>query len=360
MKNSYPHLFTPIQLGALALPNRIVMAPLTRARTEVDHIPTELMAEHYAQRASGGLLIAEATMAMAGCSAFWKEPGIYSEAQIAGWKAVTDAVHAKGGRIVLQIWHGGRACHPALNNGKVPVSASALAIEDEVHTPEGKLPYTVPRALGLEEIPEIIKGFKQAAINAQLAGFDGVEVHGANGYLLDQFLRDGSNHRTDQYGGSIENRARLLLEVLDAVCEVWGSDRVGLRLSPLNSYNSMVDSDPVALTQWLCQRLNDYNLAYLHVMRGDFFGVQKADVLGVAQQVYQGNLMGNMGYDAAEAEAEIAKGALATVAFGVSYLANPDLPERLAAGAELNRPDPDTFYSGGAKGYTDYPFMGDE
>lgn len=360
MTNPYPHLFTPVKLGALALPNRIVMAPLTRARTEADHIPTALMAEHYAQRASGGLIIAEATMAMPRCSAFWKEPGIYSDAQIAGWKAVTDAVHAKGGRMVLQIWHGGRACHPALNNGKVPVSASALAIEGDVHTPEGKLPYTVPRALNLDEIPEIIAGFKQAAINAKQAGFDGVEVHGANGYLLDQFLRDGSNHRTDQYGGAIENRARLMLEVLDAVCEVWGSDRVGLRLSPLNSYNSMVDSDPVGLVQWLCQKLNDYDLAYLHVMRGDFFGIQKADVLTVAHEVYQGNLMGNMGYDAAEAETEIAKGTLTTVAFGVSYLANPDLPERLAAGAELNQPDPDTFYSGGAKGYTDYPFMSGE
>lgn len=357
MKNLYPQLFTPVQLGALELPNRIVMAPLTRARTEVDHIPTPMMAEHYAQRASGGLLIAEATMAMAGCSAFWKEPGIYSKEQIAGWKLVTDAVHAKGGRIVLQIWHGGRACHPALNNGKVPVSASAIAIDGEVQTPEGKLPYTEPRALGLAEISEIIAGFKQAAINAKQAGFDGVEVHGANGYLLDQFLRDGSNHRTDQYGGSIENRARLLLEVLDAVIEVWGADRVGLRLSPLNSHNSMKDSDPIALMTWLCQKLNGYDLAYLHIMRGDFRGEQQADVLAVAQQHYQGNLIGNMGYDAEEAESEIAKGALAAVAFGVSYLANPDLPERLAAGAELNQPDPDTFYTGGAKGYIDYPFM---
>lgn len=360
METRYPHLFTPVKLGALALPNRILMAPLTRGRTEVDHIPTALMAEYYAQRASGGLIIAEATMAMEGCSAFWKEPGIYSDAQIEGWKTVTDAVHAKGGRIVLQIWHGGRACHPVLNNGKVPVSASAIAIEDEVHTPEGKLPYTEPRALSLEEIPEIIQGFKQAAINAKQAGFDGVEVHGANGYLLDQFLRDGSNQRTDNYGGSLENRARLLLEVLSAVGDVWGNDRVGLRISPVNSFNSMIDSDPVALTKWLCEKLNDYHLAYLHVMRSDFFGVQKDDVLSAAEQAYQGNLIGNMGYDAAEAEAEIAKGALAAVAFGVSYLANPDLPERIKAGAELNQPDPDTFYTSGAKGYTDYPFMNDK
>jgi len=357
MQNPYPHLFTPVKLGAIELKNRIVMAPLTRARTEVDHIPTDLMAEHYAQRASGGLIIAEATMAMEGCSSFWKEPGIYSDAQIAGWKKVTDAVHAKGGKIVLQIWHGGRTCHPALNNGKTPVAPSAIAVEDEVHTPEGKLPYTVPHALTLEEIPEIIEGFKQAAINAKTAGFDGVEVHGANGYLLDQFLRDGSNQRTDSYGGSIENRARLLLEVLTSVTEVWGSERVGLRISPVNSYNSMIDSDPVELTKWLSERLNDFNLAYLHVMRSDFFGVQQQDVISVAEEIYQGNLMGNMGYDASEAEAVIAKGKQAAVAFGVIYLANPDLPERFKAGAELNDANPDTFYTPGAEGYTDYPFM---
>jgi N-ethylmaleimide reductase len=355
----YPHLFSPLKLGSIELPNRIIMAPLTRGRSEEDHIPTDLMVKHYAQRASGGLIIAEATMAMEGCSAFWKEPGIYSDAQIAGWKKVTDAVHAKGGRIVLQIWHGGRACHPVLNGGKVPVSASAIAIEDEVHTPEGKLPYTVPHALTLEEIPAIIDGFKQAAINAKAAGFDGVEVHGANGYLLDQFLRESSNKRTDSYGGSIENRARLLLEVLDTVSGVWGSDRVGLRISPLNSFNSMLDSDPIALTKWLSGKLNDFKLAYLHVMRSDFFGIQKEDVLSVAEQYYQGNIIGNIGYDAAEAEAAIAKGDLEAVAFGVSYLANPDLPERLKVGAELNQPDQDTFYTAGAKGYNDYPFMKD-
>jgi len=357
MQNQYPHLFTPIKLGAIELKNRIVMAPLTRARTEVDHIPTDLMAEHYAQRASGGLIIAEATMAMEGCSSFWKEPGIYSDAQIAGWKKVTDAVHAKGGKIVLQIWHGGRTCHPALNNGKPAIAPSAIAVEDEVHTPEGKLPYTVPQALTLEEIPAIIEGFKQATINAKTAGFDGVEVHGANGYLLDQFLRDGSNQRTDSYGGSIENRTRLLLEVLTAVSEVWGSERVGLRISPLNSFNSMIDSDPLGLTQWLCEKLNDFNLAYLHVMRSDFFGVQQQDVISVAEKSYQGNLMGNMGYDAAEAEAVITEGKQAAVAFGVIYLANPDLPERFKAGAELNEANPDTFYTPGPEGYTDYPFM---
>ncbi len=357
MKNAFPHLLSPVTLGSVTLKNRVIMAPLTRARSDETHMPNDLMLEHYAQRASGGLIITEATMAMEGCSAFWKEPGIYSAEQVAAWKKITDAVHAKDGRIFIQIWHGGRACHPALNNGKTPVSASAIAIEDEVHTPEGKLPYTVPHALTLEEIPAVIEGFKQAAINAKAAGFDGVEVHGANGYLLDQFLRDGSNQRSDKYGGSIENRARLMLEVLTAVCDVWGSDKVGLRLSPVNSYNSMRDSDPKALTAWLAEKLNNFNLAYLHVMRSDFFGEQDEDVLNVAQQYYQGNLIGNMGYSSGEADTAIANGELAAVAFGVPYIANPDLPERFAADAPLNEPDPDTFYTPGAKGYNDYPFM---
>ena len=358
MENAYPSLLSPAKLGAIDIKNRVIMAPLTRGRSDDEkHLPNDLMLEHYAQRASAGLIICEATMAMEGCSAFWKEPGIYSEEQVTAWKKITDAVHEKGGKIVLQIWHGGRTCHPALNNGKTPVSASAIAVEDEVHTPEGKLPYTVPHALTLEEIPTIIEGFRQAAINAKKAGFDGVEVHGANGYLLDQFLRQSSNKRTDEYGGAIENRARLLLEVLQATCEVWGSDRVGLRLSPVNSFNSMQDGDPIALTSWLCDKLNEFNLAYLHVMRSDFFGLQKQDVLKAAQENYQGNLMGNMGYTAEEADTAITNKQLTAVAFGVPFLANPDLPERFAAKAPLNQADPDTFYTSGAKGYNDYPFM---
>jgi N-ethylmaleimide reductase len=216
-------------------------------------------ATHYAQRASAGLIIAEATMAIEGNSAFWKEPAIYSPEQIAGWKKVTDAVHEKGGLIFLQIWHGGRACHPLFNNGAQPVAPSAIAINGEVFTSEGMKPYVLPRELRLDELPEIINGFKKAAENAKAAGFDGVEVHGANGYLFDEFLRDGSNKRTDEYGGSIENRARLMLEVLQAVCDVWGSQRVGLRLSPLNSYNSMIDSDPVALSTWMAKLLWSFN-----------------------------------------------------------------------------------------------------
>ncbi|MCA0188499.1 MAG: alkene reductase [Proteobacteria bacterium] len=351
-------LFKPLQAGALTLPNRILMAPLTRCRAEDGHVPGELIATHYAQRASAGLIIAEATMAMAGNSAFWHEPGIYSDAQVAGWKKTTDAVHQAGGRIVLQIWHGGRACHPLLNDGAQPVAPSAIAITgDEVHTPEGKKPYVMPRPLRDDELPGIVAGFRHAAENARLAGFDGIEVHGANGYLLDEFLRDGSNTRSGPYGGPIENRARLLLEVLDACCEVWSSDRVGLRLSPLNSYNSMRDSDPVGLITWLAQRLNAYRLAYLHVMRGDFFGQQKGDVLSPAREHYEGVLIGNMGYSAQEAATAIETGLLDAVAFGVPFLANPDLPARFKVGAGLNAPNPATFYSPGAEGYTDYPFM---
>lgn len=351
-------LFTPLQAGDLALPNRILMAPLTRCRAEDGHVPGALMATHYAQRASAGLLIAEATMAMAGNSAFWHEPGIHSEAQVAGWKKVTDAVHAAGGRIVLQIWHGGRACHPLLNDGRQPVAPSPFAITgDEVHTPQGKQPYVVPRELRDDELPAIVAGFARAAENARAAGFDGVEVHGANGYLLDEFLRDGSNKRSGPYGGPREHRARLLFEVLDAVCKVWGSGRVGVRLSPLNSYNDMIDSDPLGLIEWLAGCLNDWHLAYLHLMRGDFFGKQHGDVMTPARAMFRGVLIGNMGYSAEEASAAIAAGQLDAVAFGTAFLANPDLPERIRRGAALNAPDPATFYTPGPQGYTDYPTL---
>lgn len=351
-------LFDPLKAGSLTLPNRILMAPLTRCRAEQGHIPGPLMAEHYAQRASAGLIIAEATMAMEGNSAFWMEPGIYNDAQVAGWRAVTDAVHAKGGRIFLQIWHGGRACHPLLNDGQQPVAPSPIAITgDEVHTPQGKQPYVTPRELQDHEIPGIIAGFQHAANNAKAAGFDGVEVHGANGYLLDEFLRDGANHRSGPYGGPLENRARLLLEVTEAVCGVWGSDRVGLRISPLNSYNSMKDSDPVGLTAWLARKLSGTGLAYLHVMRSDFLGQQQGDVITPARENFDGVLVTNMGYSADEADAAIKAGQVDAVAFGVPFLANPDLPERFRRRAPLNDPNPATFYSPGPAGYTDYPAL---
>ena len=255
-------LFKSLRLGSLQLKNRIIMAPLTRARAGLDHLPNDLMAEYYAQRASAGLIIAECTMIMAGTSAFVAEPGIYSEAQIKGWKKVTDAVHAKGGKIFLQIWHGGRAAHPLLNGGQECIAPSAIAISGDVQTPNGKVPYAVPRELMDSEIPAIIEGFKEAARKSKAAGFDGIEIHGANGYLLDQFMRDGSNKRSGPYGGSVENRAKLLLEVTRAVIDVMGSDRVGVRLSPLNSYNSMMDSNPQALTQYVCRELQKLNIGY--------------------------------------------------------------------------------------------------
>ncbi len=356
---SHAALFTPVTLGDLQLPNRIVMAPLTRCRADADHVPTDIMATYYGQRASAGLIIAEATMVMEGNSAFGgREPGIYSAAQVAAWKKVTDAVHAKGGKILLQLWHGGRACHSLLNNGAQPVAPSALRIEnDETHTPQGKKPYEVPRALRDDELPGIVAGFRKAAENAKAAGFDGVEVHGANGYLLDEFLRDGSNKRTGPYGGPVENRARLLLEVTDAVIAIWGAGRVGVRISPLNSYNDMKDSDPVALTRHVATELNRRGIAFLHVMRGDFFGVQKGDVVTPARAAFKGALMANMGYTPEEGAAAVAAGTLQAVCFGHHYISNPDLVERVRRGAALVEPDGKTFYSPGPAGYIDYPAL---
>ena len=352
-------LFTPVTLGSLQLPNRIIMAALTRCRADAAHVPTDLMAEYYSQRASAGLIVAEATMAIEGNSAFGgREPGIYSAAQVTAWKKITAAVHAQGGRIVLQIWHGGRACHSLLNNGAQPVAPSPLRItNDETHTPQGKKPYEVPRELRDDELPGIIAGFRHAAQNAQAAGFDGVEVHGANGYLLDEFLRDGSNQRTGRYGGAIENRARLLLEAVDAAIGVWGAGRVGVRISPLNSYNDMKDSNPAGVTSHVAAQLDQRGIAYLHLMRGDFFGVQQGDVVTPARAAFKGALIGNMGYSPEEGAQAVTDGTLAAVAFGHHYVSNPDLVERVKTGAALVEPDARTFYSPGARGYTDYPVL---
>ncbi len=350
-------LSSPLKLGALTLPNRLLMAPLTRTRASAGHMPNALMAEYYAQRASAGLIITECTMVMPATSAFGADPGIYNEAQVQAWRQVAEAVHAQGGRVFMQIWHAGRAAHPALNDGAETVSASALAIDGDVHTPSGKQAHVTPRALRADEIPAIVAAYAEAARRAIAAGFDGVEVHGANGYLIDQFLRDGSNQRDDAYGGSMARRARFLFEVLEAVCAAIGAERVGLRLSPLNSYNSMKDSDPLALTAFLAEQLNRFKLAYLHLMRADFFGLQKADVVPVARQHYRGVLIGNMGYGAEEAQQAIEAGQLDAVAFGTGFLANPDLPQRVASGAAWNAPDPSTFYTPGPKGYIDYPTL---
>jgi N-ethylmaleimide reductase len=350
-------LLEPMPLGELNLANRAVMAPLTRARAGMEHLPNALMAEYYAQRASAGLIITECTMILANTSAFIAEPGIYSAEQVDAWKQVTQAVHAQGGKIFLQIWHAGRAAHPNMCNGQQPISASAIAIQGDTHTPQGKAAYVQPRAVSTDEIQGLIKAFAQAARNAIQAGFDGVEVHAANGYLIDQFLRDGSNKRTDAYGGSVENRARFLFEVLTAVSAEIGSEKVGVRLSLLNSYNSMIDSDPVGLASFLGERLTEFKLAYVHMMRSDFFGVQKGDVLTPMRAAYQGVIISNMGYSAEEAEQAIADGQVDAVAFGTGFLANPDLPERIRKGAAWNPPNPATFYTPGAVGYTDYPVL---
>jgi N-ethylmaleimide reductase len=356
-------VLSPIRIGSLELKNRAFMAPLTRCRATVadgvsTHVPNALMAEYYAQRASAGLIVAEATMVMEGHSSFYAEPGVWSAEQVAGWKLVTQAVHANGGRMFLQLWHGGRACHPVFNAGATPVAPSAIAIRGfEVQTPQGKVAHGVPRELATSEIPGIVAGFRAAAGRAKEAGFDGVELHGANGYLLDQFLRSGSNQRSDAYGGSIEHRARLLLEVLDATCAVWGPGRVAVRLSPLNSYNDMQDEDPIALSTFVATELSKRELAFLHVMRGDFLRRQKGDVLSAFRANFRGTVVANMGYTPSEASQAIAAGQVDAVAFGTAFLANPDLPARIRAGAALNAPNPATFYTPGPVGYTDYPTL---
>lgn len=355
-------MFTPLKLGAVTVPNRFLMAPLTRCRATVDgHVPTDIMVEYYAQRASAGLIIAEATMIQDKQSAFYAEPGIYSAEQIAAWRKVTDAVHAKGGLIFLQIWHGGRAC-VAVNHGEPTVAPSAIRIAAHGVQPEfnklgEKIDYTEPRALELEEIPAIVGLYAKAATNAMEAGFDGVEIHGANGYLLDQFWRASANQRTDKYGGSVENRQRLMLEVVDAVCKAIGADRVGLRLSPLNSFNEMKDEDPIGLTEALCAELATRGLAFLHMMRADFFQAQTGDVLTAARKHFKGPIVANMGYTPEEAEEQVKSGLIDAVAFGTKFISNPDLPERVKAGAELAAFDAKTFYTREVEGYTTYPAM---
>lgn len=356
-------LFTPLTAGALKLRNRILMAPLTRCRATLDHIPTDHMVTYYAQRASAGLIIAECTMVQENQSAFLAEPGIYNEKQIAGWKKVTDAVHAQGGLIILQIWHGGRAAVPLNSNNTPNVAPSAIAIPNHVgaeFTATGeKIDNALPRALTEEEIPEIVALFAQAAKNAIAAGFDGIEVHGANGYLIDEFWRSSANKRENsKYGGSIENRARFMLEVVEACSKAIGADRVGIRLSPINSYNGMVDEDPIALTEYTTKELAKLNIAFIHVMRADFFQAQKGDVLTAARKNFPGVIIANMGYDAEEANAAIESKLIDAVAFGTKFLANPDLPARFAAKAPLNDMRPQFFYARTeAEGYTDYPSL---
>ncbi len=354
-------LFKPVQLGAVQLQNRIVMAPLTRSRAQAGDVPSELTAEYYAQRAGAGLIIAEATQISPQGKGYAFTPGIYDQAQVAAWKKVTDAVHAKGGHIFLQLWHVGRISHPDLQpEHALPVAPSAVKPEGNAFTETGFQPFVTPRALELAELPGIVAQYKTAAQLAIQAGFDGVEIHAANGYLLDQFLRDKTNLRTDAYGGSIENRTRLLLEVVDAVTSVVPSERVGIRLSPISPANDIADSNPQALFSYVVQQLNRYKLVYLHVVEGATGGprqVENGFDLQVLRDLFEGIYIANNGYDLTLAQ-QAREGNLADlVAFGRPWIANPDLVARLKHGAALASFNPDTLYGGGAAGYTDYPAL---
>lgn len=352
-------LHTPLNLGALQLPNRIIMAPLTRMRAP-NSVPTDMMATYYSQRASAGLIISEATPISPQGVGYPATPGIWNQAHIEAWQKTTTAVHEKKGRMVLQLWHVGRISHPDFHDGALPVAPSAIAANGQAVTPTGMQAFVTPRALATDEISGIVEDYRQAAKNALAAGFDGVEIHGANGYLLDQFLRDGTNQRTDIYGGALENRARLLMEVTKAVIAVCGADRVGIRLSPSGTFNDIADSNPEAIFTYVLAELNHFNLAYLHIvdaLEGDIRHGAKVIMLSVLRKVYQGNLIVCGGYDQLRAEAALAEGMADAVAFGQLYIANPDLVERFQQHAALNSADPATFYGGDEKGYIDYPSL---
>lgn len=361
-------LFSRTQVGPFELNHRVVLAPLTRMRTEDGNVPGDLMVDYYTQRASaGGLLITDASAVSPLGIAYVDAPGIYTQAQVKGWQRVTEAVHAKGARIFLQMWHAGRQAHPSNTGGITPVAPSALrslehaAIRDENgNIAEAEL--IVPRALELNEIAAIVEEFRRGALLAQEAGFDGVELHGANGYLFEQFLLDGTNHRTDAYGGPIENRARFLFETLDAVTSVWGFGRVALRLSPSGTYGTMSDSDPHATFGYVAERLNGYDLAYLHLIEPRIRGIveqetSESDVTSKdMRRIYQGTIIAAGGFTGESAEQIVVDGHADLVAFGRMFISNPDLPERLRTGKPLTRYDRSTFYGGDARGYTDYGF----
>lgn len=348
-----PSLFDPVVIGELALPNRIVMAPLTRSRAVEDRVPNALMAEYYRQRSGAGLILSEATAVSPMGVGYANTPGIWTAAQVAGWRSVTEAVHAAGGRILLQLWHVGRVSDPIHLDGRLPVAPSAIANGGTVTGVRPKRPYVVPRELQEDEIRGIVTEFRRGAENAQAAGFDGVEVHGANGYLLDQFLQDGSNRRTDRYGGPVENRARLLLEVTDAAVDVWGKGRVGVHLAPRGDYSSMHDSDPAATFGHVARELGRRGIAFLCVresLGGPRLGPELARAFG-------GAYIANEEFTGETAAATVARGEATAVAFGRLFIANPDLPRRLAEGAPLNTPRPETFNTEGPEGYIDYPAL---
>jgi N-ethylmaleimide reductase len=353
---------SPIQLGPYELPNRLVMSAMTRNRAGDGNVPGPLNAEYYAQRASAGLIVTEGAQVSPQGFGYPMTPGIHSDEQVAGWRLVTDAVHAAGGRVYLQLWHVGRISHPTLQEGgALPVAPSAIAPEGEVYTFDGPLPFVEPRALELEEIPGLVEQFRQGAVNAQRAGFDGVEIHGATGYVIDQFLRDGANQRTDEYGGSVQNRARLLLEITEAVVGVWGADRVGVKLSPTQRFNSMWDSDPAATFRYAVRELGRIGVSYVHILEPDPEEEIPEEwqhlTAAYFRDLVPNRLMSGGGLTREVANALIDTGAVDLVAFAKLFLANPDLPRRFDEGAALNEPDPDTFYGGDGRGYTDYPVL---
>jgi N-ethylmaleimide reductase len=355
-------LLSPYKMGDLAFRNRMVMAPMTRCRAIGGNVPGPLAVTYYSQRVSAGLIITEGSQVNPQGVGFNRTPGIHSPEQVAGWKKVTAAVHDSGGNIFLQLWHVGRMSHPDYLGGKMPVAPSAIPVMEEIHTPTGKEKIPVPLALSSVEIPDIVNQFREGAKNAREAGFDGVEIHGANGYLLDQFLRDGSNRRTDNYGGSLENRMRLPLEVARAVSGEWEPDRVGYRLSPHFSLHGMSDTDPVTTFSSLAQELGRAGIGYIHLVEpvGGRLGMTPPGEL-MAPRIranFNGTLMLNGGYDAHSGNGVIESGLADLVSFGIPFLANPDLPDRFRKNVPLNREDPSTFYTGEEKGYTDYPALG--
>ncbi|WFP49427.1 alkene reductase [Methylomonas sp. EFPC3] len=352
-------LFDPIRIGDLELPNRIVMAPLTRCRAGAGRVPNALMAQYYAQRASAGLILSEATCVSPQGVGYPDTPGIWSEAQIEGWRGVTEAVHAAGGRMFLQLWHVGRISDPFYLDGELPVAPSAIAAQGHVSLLRPMRDFVTPRALALDEMPAIVEAFRQGAANAKLAGFDGVEIHAANGYLLDQFLQDSTNRRDDAYGGPVANRARLLLEVTDAAISVWGAGRVGVHLAPRCDMHSMGDSDPLTTFGYVAEQLGKRRLAFIFTREA-----QGADAISPAlKRRFGGELIANENFSAETAAQAIASGDADAVSFGKHFIANPDLPHRLKTGAALTPFDASTFYlygeAGPSEGYTDYPLSAD-
>lgn len=353
-------LFSPVTLGSISLKNRIVMAPLTRNRAGEGGVPQAMNVTYYEQRASAGLIVTEATPISPMGHGYPALPGIYTDAQVAGWKKVTEAVHAKGGKIVIQLWHVGRISHPSLlPNNALPVAPSAIKPAGKAFTYQGLVDYVTPRALEAAELPAIVQDYVLATKCAIAAGFDGVEIHAANGYLLDQFLRDGTNHRTDQYGGSYENRARLLMEVTRAVVDTIGADKVGVRLSPVNPFNDMKDSNPQAIFNFVADAFNQFDLAYLHAVEGGIHGGGESDPFDFEtfRKQFKGAYMANLSYDKARGNAAVQSGHADVIAYGVPFIANPDLVERFKQDAPLNEADSKTFYGGTEKGYIDYPLL---